>query len=586
MDKKTFKIFQSLWSFISNKRRKQLCAILTLTIVSAISEVVYLASILPFIGVVINPEKIFSSHFMSGLINYLKIQTANDLILPLTITFASLALINGILRLLLIRFSLKVAHATGTDISIDIYKKTLYQPYHVHISRNSSDIISAIAQKSIATTNVIVSLVTFGTVFILFSAIIVAMLYVNTQVTIVAGLIMTSAYGIMALLTRKNLSQNGQIIASKQNDVMKSLQEGLGAIRDVILDNTQEHYSKAYSLSAQQLQSSRAENMFISQAPRYFIETFAVILVALFILVSSYQTNSVVDLLPTLGFFAISAQRLLPLMQQMYGYWSEIIGNKAALLDVLELLKQKLPDNINKLESPPLNLQKEIKLKDVSFQYHKNSHLILNKINLTIPKGARVGIIGSTGSGKSTALDILMGLIEPTTGNLLVDNKIISSENRRAWQKTIAHVPQNIFLANLTIAENIAFGNSLEEIDFNRVQKAAIQANAHEFIMRSEKKYQTTVGERGIRLSGGQRQRIGIARALYKNASVLCFDEATSALDNNTEQEIIDTLNSLDKKLTIFIIAHRLTTIKNCSHFIKIDNGQIVSLDSYSSITC
>jgi ATP-binding cassette, subfamily B, bacterial PglK len=581
---KTFKLFQNLWCFINAKRRKQLYFLFSLTIVSAISEILCLGSILPFIGIITNPDKVFSSPIMSGFINILNIQKASELILPLTIAFASFALIAGTLRLLLILISLRVANATGTDLGIDIYRKTLYQPYSTHISRHSSEIISTIAQKSITATTVIVSLVTICTTFTLFSAIVITMLYINPKITIFSTILVIVAYGAITIFTKKNLSQNGQIMADKQNDVMRKLQEGLGAIRDVLLDGTQENHTQSYSHSAQQLQKSRAENMFINQAPRYFIETFAMILIALFVLVSSYQTNSIIDILPTIGFFAISAQRLLPLMQQMYGYWSEIIGNKASLVDVLELLDQPLPENVDQPEPDPLIFANEIKLTNVSFKYSNTSMLILNKVNLSIPKGARVGIIGNTGSGKSTVLDILMGLIKPTDGTLSIDGKRIDSKNQRSWQRAIAHVPQVIFLANLTISENIAFGVPLDEIDHNRVREAAIRANADEFISKCDKGYETYVGERGIRLSGGQRQRIGIARALYKKANVLCFDEATSALDNKTEQEVIDAINNLDKNITVIMIAHRLTTIKKCTHFIKLEHGSINNIKSYETV--
>ena len=577
MKKKPTNVFIRLWQHFSQKRRKQLYVIAFLTITSSIAEIICLISIVPFIAIITSPATVLKSKYLAKF-NF----SASDLILPLTIAFAICSLIAGVLRLILIKRSITVANATSADLSINIYQKTLYQPYATHIARNSSDIISAIAQKSTATTSVIVSLVTFATTTSLFIAIIIAMLAVNTKITLLAALIITLAYLTIGKFTKQSLAQNGSIIAKKQNDVMQSLQEGLGAIRDILLDGSQENYTQNYAAAANELQKSRAENMFITQSPRYIIETFAMILIAIFVLITSYNDHKILDSLPLFGFFTLSAQRLLPLIQQMYGYWSEIIGNKASLADIIELLDQSYT-KIN-AEPAPINLHKQIILRNISFKYSPDAKDILQNINIQIPKGARVGIIGSTGSGKSTLLDILMGLIEPTCGELIIDQQVINQENCRAWQEAIAHVPQSIFLANLTIAENIAFGIPKENIDQHKLETAAIRANAHEFIKQCPHGYATKVGERGVRLSGGQRQRIGIARALYKNASVLCLDEATSALDSTTENAVMRALENLDEELTIFIIAHRLSTLENCSHIINVDKKQVIFSENKAKI--
>ena len=336
---KSFAVFHELWNNISKKRQKQFRLVFLLTIASSLSEVVCLGSIFPFIGIITNPEKVFTSQIMSVIVNYLNLQNYADLILPLTLVFALFSIISGSLRLLLIRISLKIANATGTDLGHNIYRKTLYQPYEVHISRNSSDIISAVAQKSNTATSSIIAITTFGTTFTIFLSIISTMLFINFKITILSALLISLAYIALSRITKKKLTRNGAIISVKQNDVMRNLQDGLSAIRDILLDGTQESYSKSYLKDAQELQESRSENMFISQAPRYTIETFAMILLSLFVFFTSLKTNNVIDILPIIGFFALSAQKLLPIMQQMYGSWSEIIGNSSTLNDVIELLK-------------------------------------------------------------------------------------------------------------------------------------------------------------------------------------------------------------------------------------------------------
>ena len=573
-----------LYNHISSRRRRQFALLLGLTILSSFAEVVSLSAVLPFIGILTQPEKVFASPALAGIVQALGITSGAELVLPLTIGFAVAALIAGALRLLLLWVSIRLSNATGADLSIEVYRRTLYQPYSVHVARSSSEIISGITQKVGTATGVLISVVTVITSTALFVAIMATLLAVDPIVAIIAALSFGSAYGVIAWLTRRRLVYNSQCIAQEQTQVVKALQEGLGAIRDVLLDGTQKVYCNVYRKAILQLQRASGENTFINQAPRYAMEALGMALIAAFVLALSHRPGGVAAALPILGMLALGAQRLLPLMQQLYGNWSVVAGSKAALADVLALLDQPLPAEANQPEPGPLALSQDIRFDNVSFQYSSNDPWVLDGINLTIPKGARIGIIGSTGSGKSTALDLLMGLLEPTQGQILVDGQPVSLDHRRAWQRTVAHVPQSIFLADTTIAENIAFGIPPDQIDLERVRKAAEQARIAEFIESRPEAYSAIVGERGVRLSGGQRQRIGIARALYKQASVLIFDEATSALDNETEQAVMQAIEELSENLTILIIAHRLTTLKSCSAIVKLDCGKIAAQCTYEQI--
>jgi len=262
-------------------------------------------------------------------------------------------------------------------------------------------------------------------------------------------------------------------------------------------------------------------------------------------------------------------------LQQSYHAYSSIKGSRSSFEDVLNLLDQPLSEYADQLPVRPIPFEKEIKLTNLNFRYTEDSPWVLKNINFSLEKGARIGFIGVTGSGKSTLLDIIMGLLPPTSGKLIIDQQSINSQNLRAWQAHIAHVPQNIFLSDVTIEENIAFGIAKEQIDHQRVKKAAQQAQIAELIEQWKEGYQTLVGERGVRLSGGQRQRIGIARALYKKANVLIFDEATSALDNETEREVMEAVKGLDGDITVLIIAHRLSTLKDCDKVVKLDNNTL-----------
>ncbi|MBI5450715.1 MAG: ABC transporter ATP-binding protein [Gammaproteobacteria bacterium] len=555
--------------------------LLGLTLASSFAEVVSLGAVVPFIGILTQPEKVFNAPLMLGIVQGLDVTSAADLVLPIIVAFSAAALVAGGLRLLLLWASIRLANATGTDFSVEVYRRTLFQPYHVHVARSSSEIISGTTQKVGTATSVLTSLVTVVTSAILFAAILATLILINPIIAIIAVISFGVGYGLIAWKTRRRLKNNSQCIAQQQTQVVKSLQEGLGAIRDVLLDGTQEIYCDAYKKAVQQLQRATGENQYITLAPRYVMEALGMILIATFAYALSHQPGGIGAALPVLGALALGAQRLIPLLQQLYSNWTFVVGSQATLSDVLNLLEQPLPDDAYTSLPTPLMFQNTICFENLRFQYGSDGPWVLDGINLTISKGARIGFVGSTGSGKSTALDLLMSLLEPTQGRILVDGQPISGKHRRAWQRTIAHVPQSIYLADATIAENIAFGVPSDQIDLDLVRRVAKQAQIAEFIESRLEGYGAFVGERGIRLSGGQRQRIGIARALYKQATVIIFDEATSALDSSTEKAVMSAIENLDRTLTILIIAHRITTLQNCDMIVQLEHGQVVSQDSY-----
>jgi len=298
----------------------------------------------------------------------------------------------------------------------------------------------------------------------------------------------------------------------------------------------------------------------------------------------SQQADGMITTIPILGALAMGAQRLLPALQQIYSSISIINGSFHSLQNVLDLLNQPLPDYANKPQPTPISFEKEIRLNNISFRYIEDAPYILKNANLSIAKGGCIGFIGKTGSGKSTLLDIIMGLLSPTKGTLTVDGKTLTMNNLRNWQCHIAHVPQDIYLADNTIEENIAFGQSKDKIDYNRVKQAAERASISKLIESWPNQYQTYIGERGIRLSGGQRQRIGIARALYKQANVLIFDEATSALDSKTEESVIKSIKAFSDDITVLMIAHRVTTLKDCDYIVDLDDDGSVRIGSYDDL--
>jgi ABC-type multidrug transport system fused ATPase/permease subunit len=573
-----------LWRCLSRRRQRQFMLLMGLVVISAFAELFTLGAVLPFLGVLIAPEKVFRHPGVAAVVAQWGITSANQLILPMTLLFAAVALITGAIRILLLWASTRLAYATGSDLSIDVYRRTLYQRYEMQVSRNSSEVISGIVNKVAETVYALGQLLLLISSMLLLLVITLALIAIDPTVAVIAIIGFGSSYGLLTWIHRRQLRQNSQRIAIESTQVVKALQEGLGGIRDVLLDGTQTVYSDIYRRADNALRRAQGNNQFISGSPRFAMEALGVVLIAALAYGLSRQSGGVATALPVLGTLALGAQRLLPAMQQGYSSWAYIAGSYGSVAETVALLSQPLPEEAVRASPVPLHFSHSIAFNRVRFRYSIDGPWVLNDLNLVIYKGSRVGFVGSTGSGKSTALDLLMGLLTPTEGDLSVDGQPLTGGRVRAWQRSIAHVPQSIYLADATVAENIAFGVPPGAMDIERVRLAAQQAQIADFFESQPEGYNAAVGERGIRLSGGQRQRIGIARALYKQASVLVFDEATSALDNATEQSVMDAIDGLNRELTIVLIAHRLTTVRHCSSIIELDRGRLIAQGTYDQL--
>ncbi len=578
-------MIKKLWQHLTKRRKKQFWLLLILMIVAAIMEVISIGAVVPFLGALTSPEQIYQHHLAQPLIQILEITDPNQLLLPLTVIFVIATLISATVRLLLLYVLTRLSFATGADLSLDIYRRTLYQDYSIHTSRNSSEIINSIITKTNTVIgHILVPLLTFISSVVIMLGIISIVFTINIQVALITFSTFALFYWVIAFFTKKSLQKNSQLIANESTQMIKSLQEGLGGIRDVLIDGTQEFYCKLYRKADLLLRRASGDNIFIGSSPRYLMEAIGMILIAILAYTLTLQEGGVVVAIPILGALAIGAQKLLPALQQAYSSYSTIKGAKSSFIDVLNLLNQPLSYNASQDLINLMPFKQEIVFKDLSFRYTKDTPWILKNVNLSFKKGETIGFIGVTGSGKSTLLDILMGLLTPTSGELLVDGVTITQENRRAWQAHISHVPQSIYLADSTIQENIAFGVELGQVKEHKVVQAAQSAQISEVINNLKNKYKSFVGERGSQLSGGQRQRIGIARALYKDSDVLILDEATSALDNQTEQKIMQQISQLKDSQTVFIIAHRITTLKQCDSILKMNTDCTIERVNYNQI--
>ncbi len=578
-------LLKRLWKCLSKKRKAQFSVLMVLMIITSFAEVFSLGAMLPFLGVLTNPEGLFRNDLVRRLAGFIGVTTPQGLLLPLTVVFGVAALFSGVMRLLQIWANTRVSFATGADLSIALYRKTLYQPYAVHVSRNSSSIINAVSAKVMQVINngilPVTSMVTSSFILLSIMATLIAIDPVIALSTF-GGFGVT--YAVVIKMTRSRLKENSQLIARESTLVIKSLQEGLGGIRDVLIDGTQPVYCDVYSRAVFPLRRAQGNNNFINQSPRFGVEAIGMILIAGLAYGLAEQPGGMARAIPVLGTLALGAQRMLPALQQLFGGWSLLQGNSASMEEVLDLLDQPVQENNGDGQQKSMSFERLLALRGLSFRYTPDAPEVLREIDLEIPKGSRIGFIGTTGSGKSTLLDIVMGLLEPTSGAVEVDGTPVTRNNLRSWQRHIAHVPQSIFLSDASIEENIALGVPKNKIDKERARKAARQAQIADIIESWPKQYETVVGERGVRLSGGQRQRIGIARALYKQADVIIFDEATSALDNQTEEAVMNAIESLGNGLTILIIAHRLTTLKDCSKIVELGNGSILKTGTYGSM--
>ena len=578
-------LLSELWNSIEAKRKFQLFFLIFFMLISALVEVMSLGAIMPFLAVLISPEEAFQQPTIFFIANKFGLNSADELILPFTLVFISAALLAGLLRILILWGTTLVSVFNGTDLSTKVYRNTLYQPYEVHVQRNSSEVISGISAKiNDVVFRIIQSILVLISSFLVIIAIVLVLVLIDPVIALSSFAIFGGTYLGISSIFVKRLEINSKRIADEQTQVVKALQEGLGGIRDVILNRTQEFYTEIYKRADYPLRYALGNNNFLGQSPRFAIESLAIVLISGLAFFLTSSTEGVGKYVPLIGAMALGAQRLLPNLQLSYASWASIMGSKSSLIDVIELLESSQDNNLSRKEAKLINFRKSIDLVNISFKYDSHETLVLKEINLSIKKNSKVGFVGSTGSGKSTLFDIIMGLLSPELGHLLIDNNILLKEDIAGWQKNISHVPQNIYLSDASIAENIAFGVDSDEIDMKKVRQAAAIACISEFIESNPKKYDSFVGERGMKISGGERQRIGIARAIYKQRRLLILDEATSALDNETEKEVIKGISNLESKPTILMIAHRLSTVKYCDSIVLLENGKVVAEGSYEDL--
>jgi ABC-type multidrug transport system fused ATPase/permease subunit len=577
---------RELYSMLSPRRRRQFYLVLGLMIAGAFAELATIGAVLPFLSLLADPHRVEQVPLLAAFFSDLGAVTPHARLVAATGLFVVLALIAAAVRLQLTWSSQDFVFSLGHDLAVDIQRRLLLQPYTFHINHNTSSLVAALEKVGVLVFNVLQQVMQAAIAVFISLFIIAALIAVDPFTALAAAAAFSLVYLLVSAFTRRRLAANSEFIGVSFDERVKIMQESLGGIRDVIIDNSQAVYLEAFRRVDDRFNTAKANTAFIGAAPRFVIESLGMVLIAVLAITISAREGGFAGALPILGALALGAQRLLPLLQQIYVGWSLAAGNESVIVQVLDLMRLPVDEELARAgQVPPLPLRDRIRVENVSFAYASRRGPALQNISLDIPRGARIALIGRTGSGKSTLADLLMGLIEPGEGRITVDGVPLTHDNRRSWQRSIAHVPQAIFLADASIARNIAFGVPADAIDRERVTDAARKAQLDEFVAALPEGYDTHVGERGVRLSGGQRQRLGIARAIYKEASVLVLDEATSALDDTTEAAVMQALDQLgDEGRTIVLIAHRLSTVSRADIVVRLDNGRLAELGSYAEV--
>ena len=578
---------KQLYRFMTPARRRKFLRLLALMLLGATAELLAIGAVVPFLALLAGQSGAPHFALVDSLFKAVGAYGRDQQLIAASLLFMGAAMAAGALRLQLAWSTQSFVLGLGHELAVEIQRRTLAQPYAYHVSRNSSEIIASLEKVQILVFVVLLQLMQAVTAAVLALFIIAALVRIDPFTAAVAAVAFGMLYGMVSAFTRGRLARNSAITNAAYQQRVQLIQESLGGIRDVIIDDSAAIYLDEFRKIDLRFTEARAATAFIAAAPRFVIEAAGMVVIAALTLVISGREGGLAHALPILGAVALGAQRLLPLLQQIYNSWAQLAGNRAIAGEVLELLALPVDD----CPAPggaadALGFHQQIGFDRVSFAYPGRRQPALDTVSLQIARGARVALVGDTGSGKSTLADLLMGLLEPSAGRITIDGVQLDRANRTSWQRNIAHVPQAIFLADASIARNIAFGVPADQVDMARVVAAAATAQLDAFIASLPDGYETSVGERGVRLSGGQRQRLGIARAVYKDAPVLVLDEATSALDHDTEVAVMAALDRLGGEgRTIVIIAHRMSTVAGCDLVARLDHGRIVEVGPFSTMS-
>lgn len=560
--------------------------LLGMILVMALLDAAGVASIVPFIAVLGNPELVETNDFLNRAYTQLGFTSPQQFLFALGILVFVIFSFSLAFKALTTYLQLHFALMREYSISKSLLERYLHQPYSWFLSRHSAGISKTIhSEVGAVVSNGILPMTTLIAQGAVATGLFTLLVITDPRLALIVSLTLGTAYALIFKATRGYLGRIGKETVKANHQRYATISEAFGASKEIKVGGLEQAYIQRFSDSAITFARNQAMAQVISKLPRFALEAIAFGGMLLVVLYLMAQRENFASILPVVALYAFAGYRLMPALQQIYVSVTQMrfVG---PVLDALYADLMSLQFVHPNLSQEVISLKKTISLKQIQYSYPNAPRAALKSLSLVIPAKSIVGLVGATGSGKTTTVDLILGLLEAQEGELAVDGQAITEHNRRAWQRSIGYVPQQIFLADDTVASNIAFGLDSDEIDQGSVERAAKIANLHEFVTNElPQEYQTTVGERGVRLSGGQRQRIGIARALYHKPQVLILDEATSALDNLTEQAVMEAVYNLGHEITVILIAHRLSTVKACDIIFLLENGELKAQGTFDQLT-
>lgn len=591
-----FTLLKELFQLLTPGQRRRFLVLQVLVVIMAIFELLGIASIGPFMGLVTNPKRLQDPGWLNTLFVLSGSPTPEQFLFIVGVGVLVLLTMASVISILTTWRLSTFGFVIGTEIADRLYDYYLNQDWLFHANASSAQLTKQVATESMRlTTAVITPLMNMNARLVLALFISLAIFIYDPVIALAGLLLFFFGYLLVYKVVRRRLIRNGKRISAMSAERFRLMNEGFGGIKDLLLLQRNPYFIKQFHDSGKVLARAQGMNAAFQLTPRYFMELIAFgAMVSLVLVLLKLHDGALDQVVPVLAIYALAGFKLLPALQQTYASLSQIKGNLASFEAIrpdliasqamLERKQRARQHATTTSKTKPLPLTDAIRLDEVTFTYPNKRSPALKGLNLVIPANSVVGLVGESGSGKSTAVDLLLALVEPDSGQLQVDDTVITPENRAAWQSNIGFVAQSIFLSEGSIAQNIAFGLAPEHIQSENLHHAIRLAGLQELIDSLPDGVDTPVGERGVQLSGGQRQRIGIARALYHEAQVLVFDEATSALDGITEKFIMDAIHGLGGQKTIILIAHRLKTVEQCDVIYMLDDGQVADQGSYDHL--
>lgn len=573
-------IIKKLNTILTKRQKNRIIILIIMIVIGALLETLGISLIVPVVGAIIEKDALTENRLIVMINSFLRIDNINTFVIVMIIIMITVFIVKNLYMLCMYYVQYSFISNNQYRISRDLLQVYLNRPYEFYLNTNTSDILRTVYSDTTGVFSLLLQCIQLVTELTVALCLCAGLMVVDFQMTVILAVILGGTTVIISLLLKPKLGAVGRESRLKQSRMYNSIIQSVMGIKDVKVFHKEAYFLEEYKRQGRRYYELFKINSVLGSVPRLLIETVSIGGILAYLAVMIAMGNDVTNMFTQLSAFAIAASRLMPCANRASTYLASIAYYKPALdyvYENVELPKEYVPDAAVKTEKNDrrIMLKQDLQIREVSYKYPNSEKYILQEAGMTIRVGESVGIIGPSGAGKTTAVDIILGLLSPEKGQILCDGQDVM-ENYGGWLQNIGYIPQNINLMDDTIRNNVAFGVEEKEIDENRVWEVLCEAQMEEYVKGLPEGLETKIGERGVRISGGQKQRIGIARALYHNPELLILDEATSALDNETESAIMEAIDHFHGRKTMLIIAHRLKTIENCDKIYRVENGKIM----------